>query len=167
MKEDDIVRKAARRAVAETSNKSSATKTLEGFAMADLYLWRALTEKYLPRACIEAIKSVTQKPRKVAWKGEQQSTSARLKESAKTLALYSFKLPSGKILGDASHYDLQVAGKAFERQANALQDQKSQASRNSLWMYALAGRMRGSKSTGKIVRSVLSEKDLEMIRNKF
>lgn len=164
---DTNVKYVAKKAIGCTDTVKAARELLEEWARSDHALWQSLTEKYISRACAEAIKSVTPKPRKVAWKGEQPSTSARLKESAKTLALYSFKLPSGKILGDASHYDLQVAGKAFERQANALQDQKSQASRNSLWMYALAGRMRGTKSTGKIVRNVLSEEDIGKIRAKF
>lgn len=166
MKETNV-KYVAKKAIGCTDTVKAARELLEGWARGDYVLWQSLTEKYISRACVDAIKAVTTKKRKVAWKGEQPSTSDRLKLSAETLALYSFKLPSGKILGDASHYDLQTAGRAFERQANSFQEQKSQASRNSLWMYALAGRMRGSKATGKIVRNVMSEEELGRLRARF
>ena len=166
MKTDNLVRRRAREALKDSETTKAACELLENWARQDPSLWLMLTESYISRACAKAINDAKPKTRNVVWKGEHKDTSERLKTSAKTLALYTFELPSGKPLGDATHHDLQIAARAYDAKAEIFGRRRENAAQNSLWISTVASTMR-QQGSGKIVRNVLSEKQLSSIRARF
>lgn len=150
---------AIEKAWSEAETNDEAVDALLAMMHADPALYRLAMQKHERRIAQDHIAGARSRQRSLAWNKPKRPMAAdvligSLVTATTEISLLYFPLPSGRRLGEAERSEVIEAAKQYNAQAR---DMNAKA----LWLAAVAEAM----PAGSVVKDVLTENDLENLRN--